>query len=150
MDLILWRHAEAEDGLPDLGRRLTAEGQAQARAMAAWLKPRLSRHAKIYCSPAERCQQTALALTDDFTTLPETVPGATYRTLLKAIGWPQETGMVVLVNHQPTLGELASYLLCGEPHGWRVKKGALWWLDIRRGTTHLHVSLRASLSPDLL
>lgn len=118
--------------------------------MAAWLKPRLSTHAKIYCSPAERCQQTALALSDAFTTLPETAPGATYRTLLKAIGWPHEAGMVVLVNHQPTLGELASYLLCGEPHGWRVKKGSLWWLDIRRGTTHLHVSLRASLSPDLL
>jgi phosphohistidine phosphatase len=26
MDLILWRHAEAEPGEPDLGRRLTAKG----------------------------------------------------------------------------------------------------------------------------
>ena len=27
MDLILWRHAEAEEGLPDLSRKLTARGQ---------------------------------------------------------------------------------------------------------------------------
>mgnify|MGYP003693557069 CR=1 FL=1 len=26
MDLILWRHAEAEDGSPDLARELTAKG----------------------------------------------------------------------------------------------------------------------------
>ena len=30
MDLILWRHAEAEPGEPDLGRRLTAKGIQQA------------------------------------------------------------------------------------------------------------------------
>ena len=29
MDLILWRHAEAEPGEPDLGRRLTAKGLKQ-------------------------------------------------------------------------------------------------------------------------
>jgi len=38
MDLILWRHAEAEDGdgrTPDAKRRLTARGEKQARKMAA-------------------------------------------------------------------------------------------------------------------
>ena len=30
MDLILWRHAEAEPGEPDVGRRLTAKGLKQA------------------------------------------------------------------------------------------------------------------------
>ena len=33
MDLILWRHAEAEPGEPDLGRRLTAKGLKQAERM---------------------------------------------------------------------------------------------------------------------
>ncbi len=37
MDLILWRHAEAEPGEPDLGRRLTAKGLKQAERMGAWL-----------------------------------------------------------------------------------------------------------------
>ena len=43
MDLILWRHAEAIDGMPDLARKLTPKGAKQAREMAAWLRPRLVR-----------------------------------------------------------------------------------------------------------
>ena len=39
MELILWRHAEAEDGVPDGERALTKKGRKQARAVAAWLKP---------------------------------------------------------------------------------------------------------------
>ena len=31
MDLILWRHADAEPGEPDDQRRLTAKGKKQAR-----------------------------------------------------------------------------------------------------------------------
>ena len=37
MDLILWRHADAEDGSPDLRRALTRKGEKQAEHMAAWL-----------------------------------------------------------------------------------------------------------------
>jgi len=29
MELILWRHAEAEDSFPDAGRKLTAKGLVQ-------------------------------------------------------------------------------------------------------------------------
>lgn len=150
MELIIWRHAEAEDGVPDMDRRLTEHGHVQASAMAAWLRTRLPQPTRVLCSPAERCQQTVLALTRDFTTVPEIGPGATFRTLLKVSGWPNDSGAVLLVSHQPTLGELASYLLCGESRGWRVRKGAVWWLSIKRGVAHMHVSLKAALSPDLL
>ena len=37
VDLILWRHAEAEPGEPDLGRRLTSKGLKQAERMGEWL-----------------------------------------------------------------------------------------------------------------
>ena len=37
MDLILWRHAQAEDTLPDLERQLTPLGRKQAARMAASL-----------------------------------------------------------------------------------------------------------------
>ncbi|MEO7547467.1 MAG: histidine phosphatase family protein, partial [Ramlibacter sp.] len=40
MDLILWRHAEAEDapeGGDDLDRALTSRGEKQAARVAAWL-----------------------------------------------------------------------------------------------------------------
>ena len=37
MELILWRHADAEDGAPDLERRLTPKGRKEAERVAAWL-----------------------------------------------------------------------------------------------------------------
>ena len=46
MDLILWRHAEAEDwteGCDDLQRSLTGRGEKQAKRMAAWLDRQLPR-----------------------------------------------------------------------------------------------------------
>lgn len=57
MDLILWRHAEAEDGdgnKPDAQRRLTARGEKQARDMAAWLNARLPKDTTVLVSPAIR------------------------------------------------------------------------------------------------
>ena len=62
MDLILWRHAEAEDGSPDAKRKLTARGRKQAKQIARWLKPRLPADARIVVSPALRAVQTAEAL----------------------------------------------------------------------------------------
>ena len=35
MDLILWRHADAEDGSPDMARSLTEKGQKLAEACKA-------------------------------------------------------------------------------------------------------------------
>src|ERR1700747_2477142 len=61
VDLILWRHAEAEPGEPDLGRRLTAKGLKQARRMAEWLHSRLPDSARILDRPATRAQQTGRA-----------------------------------------------------------------------------------------
>ena len=37
MDLIIWRHAQAEEGDNDYERPLTAHGRRQATKMAAWL-----------------------------------------------------------------------------------------------------------------
>ncbi|HEY5306925.1 MAG TPA: histidine phosphatase family protein, partial [Casimicrobiaceae bacterium] len=54
MDLILWRHAEAEPGEPDLGRRLTAKGIKQAERMATWLEVHLPDTCRILVSPADR------------------------------------------------------------------------------------------------
>ncbi len=72
MDLILWRHAQAElhpdpdGGLPgdkaDMARRLTSRGEKQAARMGAWLDRQLPSGAVILCSPAVRAEQTAQAL----------------------------------------------------------------------------------------
>ncbi|MES2562017.1 MAG: histidine phosphatase family protein, partial [Pseudomonadota bacterium] len=62
MELVLWRHAEAEESADDAARRLTAKGVRQAHRMAAWLNTRLSKDATMIVSPAQRARETALAL----------------------------------------------------------------------------------------
>lgn len=147
MDLILWRHAEAEYSAPDLARALTDKGRKQAKQMAAWLKPRLPEGTRILVSPATRAQQTADALNLDFNTLDAIAPGAPAQALLAAAGWPGQDGCVLLVGHQPSLGEAAALLLSGQPLGWSLKKGAICWIRARDGGD---CQLRAALSPDLL
>ena len=144
MDLILWRHAEAEDGMPDLARELTPKGHKQAAQIAQWLKPRLPKDTRILVSPAQRTQQTAQALTSHFDTVQEISPGASYRDLLDATGWPDQKGAVVVVGHQPTLGQVAAWVLSGEAEEWTIKKGALWWFGYRA-----HVVVKAVMTPDL-
>ena len=150
MDLILWRHAEAVDGQPDLARELTPKGVKQAKAIAQWLKSRLPRQTRIIVSPAERTQQTAAALTGEFEIDRQLAPGAPPTAVLAAAGWPDHRGAVVVVGHQPTLGMAAALLIAGEPMPWSMKKGAIWWLSHRVRGEHAQVVLRAVISPDLL
>lgn len=150
MELILWRHAEAEDGIPDTARGLTVKGRKQAKHMAAWLKPRLPADIRILVSPTQRTQQTAAALGMDFTTLEEIAPGASPHELLAAANWPQGERSVLIVGHQPTLGEVAALLLAGQNAGWGVKKGAVWWLSGRSRGDMSECVLHAMMAPELL
>lgn len=150
MELILWRHAEAEDGLPDSARELTTKGLKQARAMAAWLEPRLPENTRIIVSPAQRTQQTASALGNDFETVEEIGAGASAKEILAAAGWPAAKGAVVVVGHQPTLGEVAALLLSGELAGWNIKKGAVWWFSRKEKAATEETVLRVVISPDML
>lgn len=127
MELILWRHAEAEDGVPDGARALTARGRKQAKKMARWLNKRLSGDARILASPAVRAQQTAEALGVPFRTLQRIGPAASAAQLLEATGWPKAGGAVLLVGHQPSLGQVAGLLLGAADLDLQVKKGAVWW-----------------------
>lgn len=150
MDLILWRHAEAVDGQPDLARELTPKGVKQAKAIARWLTSRLPRQTRIIVSPAERTRQTAAALTDAFEIDPQLAPGAAPTAVLAASGWPEHKGAVLVVGHQPTLGMAAALVIAGEPMPWSMKKGAIWWLSHRVRGEHPQIVLRAVISPDLL
>lgn len=154
MDLILWRHAEAEPGEPDLGRRLTGKGEKQARRMADWLHAHLPDAARIVVSPAARTQQTAQALAElgprKLRTMESIAPGAGVDDILAAAGWPDARHPVVIVGHQPTLGWVAGRLLTGDQSSWAIRKGAVWWLQSRSRDGQLQVILRAVINPDLL
>jgi phosphohistidine phosphatase len=150
MDLILWRHCEAEPGEPDLGRRLTSKGLKQAERMAAWLDSHLPDTCRVLVSPADRAQQTALALKRKFKTVPELAPGATVTATLAAANWPDSREPVLIVGHQPTLGAVASFLLSGEEAYWSVRKGAVWWLSNRAKEGGAAVVLRVVVGPDFV
>lgn len=147
MDLILWRHADAEDarGNDDLGRALTARGRDQAERMAAWLAPRLPAATRILASPALRCRQTVAALGRTATPGDAIGPGASADAVLGAAGWPDAGGTVLVVGHQPTLGETVARAM-GEGDADRaIRKGSVCWLRRDAGGA---VSLHARLSPD--
>jgi phosphohistidine phosphatase len=153
MDLILWRHAEAQverEGLNDLERALTSKGERQAPRMAEWLNQRLAHSTKILVSPALRAQQTAQALGKNFKTVQALAPDGTGEALLKAAKWPDANEPVLVVGHQPTLGLVAAHLLAEQPQTWTIKKGAVWWLRSRDREGLSQVVLQAVQAPDCL
>ena len=149
MDLIIWRHAEAEDGPPDLERRLTAKGRKQAERVAQWLLQRLPARFAVIASPATRAQQTAEALGVPVKTDRTLAPGAAAAAIVKACGWPGYKGAAVVVGHQPDLGRALAELL-GAQAGFSIKKGGLGWISNRVRDEKNQVVVRSVVSPDLL
>lgn len=151
MNLILWRHAEAEEfASTDLARQLTSRGRKQAQAAAKWLRHRLPSDTLILASPAARTVQTVEALTDQYRIVKEIAPGANADDLLAAVDWPTGAARhVLVVGHQPTLGLVASQLVAGTPKAWGIKKGGVWWLEYREHGDDAQAVIRAVISPDL-
>jgi phosphohistidine phosphatase len=150
MDLILWRHAEAEDGAPDLARKLTALGHAQAARVAAWMRTHLPPGFELLASPAVRAQQTAQALGMPVKTVGTLAPGAPVTAILGAAGWPDRPMAAVLVGHQPDLGRAAAFLVATIEAEWHIDKGALWWIAGERRAFVRAVISPGVLSPDLV
>jgi phosphohistidine phosphatase len=152
MNLILWRHAEAEDtASSDLARQLTPRGRKQAQAGAKWLRARIDDDAVILVSPATRTIQTVEALTDQYRVVREIAPDASASDVLSAAGWPDGVApTVVVVGHQPTLGHVAARLVAKNGDSWAIKKGGIWWIESRERSGDLEAVLRAAISPDLI
>lgn len=150
MDLILWRHAEAEDTSPDMERKLTGRGRKQASRMADWLNPRLPPDIRVLASPATRAWQTAQALGRDYDLVQELEPGASAADLLGVADWPDSVHPILIVGHQPTLGQVAMQLLANQQGDLPVKKAGIWWFTSRERAGELQVVLRAVAGPDWL
>ncbi|MFM0504420.1 SixA phosphatase family protein [Paraburkholderia caffeinilytica] len=152
MNLILWRHAEAEDfAASDLARALTTRGRKQAQNVAKWLRTRLPDDAVVLASPAVRTIQTAETLSDQYRVVRELAPNASADDVLKAAGWPKGIApTVVIVGHQPTLGHVAARLLGNSGASWPLKKAGLWWIESRERDGDDQAVLRAAMSPDLI
>jgi phosphohistidine phosphatase len=150
MELILWRHADAEDAgsRGDLARELTKKGRQQAAAMAEWLRPRLEGDWRVICSPAARAIQTVTPLGRDYEARPRLDPSASAEDYLREAAWPRGANTIV-VAHQPTLGEVAARLL-GEAGDIAVKKGAIWWFATRERDGAARTVLKLVIDPEML
>jgi phosphohistidine phosphatase len=158
MDLILWRHAEAEVAEPggdDLSRPLTKKGERQASRMAAWLDRHLPEGTRVLVSPSERTQQTVAPLGRKFKLRDELVPDTTVEDVLTLLKWhpetgPQSKGPVLLVGHQPYLGQLIARLLGMDEQICSVRKGGVWWLRTRMRDGQLQTVLLTVAVPDFI
>ena len=153
MDLVLWRHAEAQewvDGCDDMARTLTSRGEKQATRMANWLDRQLPEGTRILVSPARRSEQTAIALGRKFKIRPELGPGCSVAQLLELVQWPTAKGTVLVLGHQPTLGQTIAQLLGLSTTECPVKKGAVWWLRNREREAHSQTVVVTVQSPEVL
>jgi phosphohistidine phosphatase len=153
MDLILWRHAEAvewAEGCDDMQRPLTSRGEKQAHRMAQWLDRQLPEQARVVCSPARRTEQTVLALGRKYKLREELSPNGIPEQLLELVQWPKGKVPMLVVGHQPTLGQTVSKLLGLKESEISMKKGAVWWLRCRERDGHLQTVVVTVQTPDLL
>ncbi|MBC3886421.1 SixA phosphatase family protein [Undibacterium griseum] len=157
MDLILWRHAEAEpvsETMTDEFRKLTGKGLRQANKMAYWLDSTLPDTCRILVSPAIRTRDTAEALAvrgRKIKIMPELSPEATAIDILRAANWPNSREPVLIVGHQPYLGQVVGELLDQPLQEHSVRKANVWWISQKqRDSENLMTYLKAIMSPDLV
>ena len=153
MELILWRHAEAHDakeGQDDLERALTPRGEKQAARMSAWLERQLPQGLRVVSSPARRTEQTAQALGRKYKLRAELLPDGTPTDLLELVQWDKGNGAVLVVGHQPLLGQTAAHLLGLGQEACSIRKGAVWWLRRRQRLEHNQTVHMAVMCPEFL
>lgn len=164
-NIIIWRHAEAEQadfelGEQDNARQLTIKGRHQAKRMARWLKEHLPKNTVLVCSPAVRAVQTAEALNYKIQLSKALKPSASLVEVLHDLTQYQQQKNILIVGHQPWLGELVAYLFeqtivdIADIQSLSVKKGAVWWLrrqdSEKSSALQLGYTLRAMQIPSLL
>lgn len=168
-NIIIWRHAEAEQadmtaGEYDVMRQLTSKGRTQAKRMARWLKQHIPKGTVVVCSPAIRALQTAETLSYKIHTIENLKPSANLTDVLQALSELSAHEHVLIVGHQPWLGQLASFLfelttnqltdIAPKYTNTSIKKGAVWWLRLRSEEKHPTTNLRYQLltiqTPSLL
>jgi len=162
MRLFIVRHGIAElrnisSGL-DEDRELTPEGKEKMQRGAAGLKKAGYVPEAILSSSLVRARQTAEILMDTFgpgiplkitqNLAPWGDRGSLYREILK---YSKTVRSLMLVGHQPSLGEIAGDLAFGSPdHYFNLKKGSVCVIDLEVYRGELRGMLVAMFPPAFL
>ena len=118
--LVLVRHAQAADAPVDRDRPLSEHGEQRATAIGSWLERAGVLPDRVLVSPALRAAQTweraAASLGADLApTIDERIYVNTVTTVLSAITEaPEDVSTLVVVGHNPSVGELAFALDDGD------------------------------------
>ena len=145
-ELILLRHAHAEPprvGQADLDRPLSAEGLAEADAVATWLRDKGLAPDRALCSPARRTRETLEAVLGVVGYVDQRLEPAIYEATPGALAELADrhrgTGRLMLVGHNPGLERLAALLHSGQSGDYRgMPPGAI---------AHLRLPVAAEVEP---
>jgi phosphohistidine phosphatase len=157
MHLYVVRHAIAEDAEPgqdDAGRALTPDGVRRFRRAVQGMRKLGWCFDRVLTSPWTRAIKTAELLapvTDGPTMTTELLCDRPRPELFALIAEPTKQQTTAVVGHQPWLGELAGWLVVGDPHHGEhleLKKGGVLWLE--GDAVPGGMKLRALLPPKLL
>ena len=125
-ELILLRHAHAEPPQPgqaDLDRPLSAEGLAEADAVATWLRAKSLVPDRALCSPARRTRETLDAVMEVVGCLDKCLEPAIYEampgTLAGLLDNHRDAERLLLVGHNPGLERLLALLHSGQSGDYR-------------------------------
>jgi phosphohistidine phosphatase len=165
--LVLVRHAKAEDprGQADHDRRLTSQGQADAAALGIWPREHGIRPDEVLCSTSARTRETWAAAVNAaaigaLTEHDPAIYNASIDTLLDRLRLVPDTAhTVVLVGHAPGIPGLAAVLtqaldgsIASELHEYptctaTVIRLELPWADLAPGAGEL-VQVHTSRAAD--
>lgn len=141
MDLYLMRHGiavpQGTQGIDsDRERPLSPKGVKRMRKVARGLMALKISFDRILTSPLLRARQTAdvvaqtLEIHEPPEELEELLPESSPQKLIDRLASLQVTGGLLLVGHQPLLGEIAAFLLTGKEMEMHLKKGGLCRIEV--------------------
>ena len=159
--LYLVRHAIAEEHAPsgrDADRRLTSEGVAKMQRVALGLQRLGDAPDAIWTSPYRRTRETAdllcAALAPQLAPMPYAAlaAGTGVEAIVAGLRPPSEVSSLMLVGHEPDMGELAAYLSCGQAasHAFEFKKGGAAAIELAELPPHSRGTLCWLLTPKQL
>ncbi len=141
MILYVLRHGIAEDAAPggdDRARRLTSRGCTKLRASAAGMRAIGVEIDVLLTSPLVRAAETAAVVAEVYggelapRELPALAPGVAPVETVRALRPFARHGHVMVVGHEPGLGQTVALLLTGSAEGLALdlKKGGLVALEV--------------------
>ena len=136
MKLYILRHADADtEASSDAARELSEKGREQAKKVAHFCALHGIRPEVVFSSPLTRAQQTAKPVAKELgieiTTASWLACGATPAEILAQLAPLKNVSSVILVGHQPDLGELIANLTGMEHDGSiNVRKSSLTLLEL--------------------